>query len=340
MRARSVSALALVQLLACLPLAAQQARPTQQSALPHRFAYVEEVMRALDASRAIVYGALAGSPMGAREQVDHRLFARLATDGVAIGETPSAADFADEHLASQVVPADVQALLDRTDALYWNLLSLAADPDPGRLERDGKGLVRAYEAETGLASEPADMMVVAASTPWGAFAQAYPRLHGLLWAQTWLKLAVFEPLLIYRTPEARQAGLAAVLARFWGMLDEAPLHFPTAMPMAPTIAQSLTYLSPGAAAILENEDMLRESIGDILVTAPKETRADAIAAAVAGFKEGGYRSTSRFAWRQMAVMHGVGNQGGFAVGIITTLEQDAEGMNHSHSMTNVMPGMN
>lgn len=332
---RSLGILAFAQLLAIAPLglAAQQTSP----ALPHGFSYVEQVMRALDASRAIVYEAIAESPAGAHDQLDRALFAHLVHDGLAAGETPSALDFGGAGVESSAVPADIQALLDRTDALYWRLLSLAADPDPSRLELEGGSLVRAYQARTALAAAPTDMAEVAQNTSWGAFQEVYPRLHGLIWAQTWLKLAVFEPLLIYRTSEARQAGLAAVLARFWGMLDEAPLRFPTAMPMVPTIAQTLAVLSPEAAAILENEDMLRESIGNILVTQPAGTRSDALVAAVAGFQDGGYRVISRFAWRQMAVMHGVGNQGGWAVGILTSPDQEG-GM--SHAMSSVMPGMN
>lgn len=339
--ARSLAAVTFIQLLAwgAPGLAAQQAPPARPSELPHRFSYVEDVLRALEASQAIVFQAIAASPAESRGEVDQQLFAHLVRDGVAAGELPSALHFAGEGAAgSEAVPADVQALLDRTDALYWRLLSVAADPDPSRLEREASNLVEAYEAETALSSAPTDMAVVAANTPAGAFQQAYPRLHGLIWAQTWLRLAVFEPLLVYRTPQARQAGLTAVLARFWDMLEEPPLHFPTAMPMAPMIAQNFTVLSPGAAAILENEDMLFESIGDILVSEPAQSRSSAILAVARGLQAGGYRQITRFQWRQMAVMHGVGNQGGWAIGIVPPPEREGMQMDHAHSMEIMPPG--
>jgi hypothetical protein len=344
--ARSLGLVMLVQLLGCSPhgLAAQQAPPgPQAAALPLPFGYVEQVLRALDASQEIIYQAIADSPAGARGQVDESLFQHLVRDGVAAGQLPTAMSPVGEGgQAEAPLPADVQALLDRTDALYWSVLSLMAGPDPSDLDRRIEDLLSAYGAETeadaepGLSTRPADMAVVAESTPAGAFQEAYPRLHGLMWAQTWLRLAVFEPLVLYPTPEARQAGLTAVLARFWGMLEEPPLRFPTAMPMAPTVAQNFTYLSPAAAAIFENEDMLRGSIGDILVSEPAQSRTAALQAAAKGFQDGGYRRISRFAWRQMAVMHGVGNQGGFAIGIVTPPEH---GMGMTHSMGSVMPGM-
>ncbi len=338
--ARSLAAVMLVPLLgwAHPQLAAQQASASQPSGLPPRFSYVEDVLRALDASQAIVFQAIAAPSTGPHDAVDQQLFAHLVGDGIAAGQSPSAVDFAREGGTPEALPKDVQALLDRTDALYWRLLSLAADPDPTRLQREANGLVEAYEAGPALASSPTDMAVVAANTPAGAFQQAYPRLHGLLWAQTWLKLAVFEPLLVYRTPQARQAGLAAVLARFWDMLDEAPLHFPTVMPMVPMIAQNFTVLSPAAAAILENEDLLREGIGDILVGEPAERRSRAILATAAGVQDGGWRQITKFQWRQMARMHGVGNQGGFAVGIVPPPEREGDQMSHAHSMDIMPPG--
>jgi len=339
--ARSLAAVTFVQLLAWAPasLAAQQAPSAQPPGLPSRFSYVEDVLRALDASQAIVFKAIATSSTESHDAVDQQVFAHVAGDGIAAGESPSALQVAGEGAAeSEAVPRDVQALLDRTDALYWRLLSLAAEADPTRLEREANDLVEAYEAETGLSSAPIDMAVVAANTPAGAFQQAYPRLHGLIWAQTWLRLAVFEPLLVYRTPQARQAGLAGVLARFWDMLDEPPLHFPTAMPMVPMIAQNFTVLSPAAAAVLENEDLLREGIGDILVGEPAKDRSGAILALAAGVQDGGYRHITKFQWRQMARMHGVGNQGGFAVGIVPPPEREGMQMNHAHSMDIMPPG--
>jgi hypothetical protein len=339
---RSLGLITLLLLLGWGPpeLDAQQAPSAQSATLPNRFGYLEDVLRALDASQAIVYQVIGEYPAGVRDLIDSSVFTHLVGDGVAAGVTPSTTSAGGEHGPSAPdLPADIQAVLDRTDALYWSILSLAADPDSSRLDNEKGRLLEAYAAGNALSSSPADMVVVEASTPAGAFQEAYPRLHGLIWAQTWLKLAVLEPLLLERTQQARQAGVTAVLARFWSMLEEPPLHFPTAMPMAPAVAQNFTLLNPAVAAIFENEDMLRESIGNILVSQPEGSRQDALLAATAGLRDGGYRRVNLFSWRQMAVMHGIGNQGGFAIGIVPPPEQEA-GMSHVHSPTSVMPGMN
>jgi hypothetical protein len=173
----------------------------------------------------------------------------------------------------------------------------------------------------------------------GAFGQGYPRLHGLLWAQRWLELAVFEPLLLYRTPEGRQAGMMAVVARFWSMLEEPPYRFPTQMPMAPTIAPNLTEFNLEAAAIFENAGMLRERVADVLASEGVEDRPGALQGAYAGFRDRGYPRVAANAWRQMAFMHGVGNQGGWAIGIIPPPEREAMGMDHRHHMSMPSYGM-
>jgi hypothetical protein len=334
----SLLAVALLPCLASAPaeLLAQQDVASGRAALDQRYPYVEELLNALDRSEKLIYEAVLEAKVEAPDEADQRVYQRLVRDGLASGQGVSLMET--DGAGPEAVPEEVRAVLDRTDDFYWSLLRLVADPAVEHPDREAGALVRAYSEGVALSSLPTDMSMVAASARYGEFQRAYPRLHGLIWARRWLQLAVFEPLLLFRTPEARQAGIAAVVARFWAMLDEAPLHFPTAMPMAPTIAPNLVAFSPAGAAILENASMLRESIGDALVSEGMANRSGVLHEVFSGFQDRGYRRVNAMEWRQMAFMHGVGNQGGWAIGIVPPPDLEEMHMDHSHMM-GIMPGM-
>lgn len=327
-------------------LDAQDAVPAERTALGRYYPYVEDLLNALEAAREVVYRSVLEERAEPASEADRRVYERLVRGDLAgfEGLATVAADASGAGAAqgsSRVVPEELVALLDRTDDFRRRLLNLLADPGVDRPEREVEALVQAYLSEAGgsLPPEPTDMSVLSAGSDAGAFGLAYPHLHGLVWAQRWLELAAFEPLLLHRTPEGRQAGMHAVVARFWSMLEEPPYRFPTQMPMAPTIAPNLMEFNSQVAAILENAGMLRERVADVLAAEGVEDRPEALRTVVVGFRDRGYPRVTSTAWRQMASMHGVGNQGGWAIGIIPMPEREPMGMDHRHHTSMPSYGM-
>jgi hypothetical protein len=148
------------------------------------------------------------------------------------------------------------------------------------------------------------------------FRERYPKFNGLIWAYHWLQMATYEPLIAHAEPDQRRAGVLATVARFWDMLGDAPANLPTEMPMAPGIAPLFTERHPRAAAIFDNLHMMHDVISDILASERVTDKSAAIEDAVRQFTDPAHLATTREAWIQMGVAHGVAAQGGPALGIV------------------------
>jgi hypothetical protein len=148
------------------------------------------------------------------------------------------------------------------------------------------------------------------------FRERYPRFNGLIWAYHWLQMAVYEPLIVYQTPEERRAGLLATVARFWDMLEDAPANLPSEMPMSPAIAPEFTARHPRAAAIFDNLHMMHDVISDILVSEKVTDKRAAIYDAINQFTDPAHLATTNEEWIRMSLAHGLAQQGGPAVGIL------------------------
>jgi hypothetical protein len=148
------------------------------------------------------------------------------------------------------------------------------------------------------------------------FRQEYPKFNGLIWAYHWLQVAVHEPLLLYDTPEERQTGINALLARFWQMLEDPPSKLPSEMPMTAAIAPEFTERYPRFAAIFDNLHMMHDVISDILVSDQVDDKRREIYRQADLFRDPDAMSVSREEWLAMALGHGLDAQGGPAVGIL------------------------
>jgi len=158
------------------------------------------------------------------------------------------------------------------------------------------------------------------------FRTGYTDLDGFLWAGHWLRLASTKPL-VDLTGAERLAGLDTVQVRYEAKLSygEPPNYFPSELPLAPAIAPELAFLSPEAAAILDNLSMLEEVIADILVSPDVEDAKASVDEAVNFFLDpvGGVTNHAEFA--AMALRHGIFFQGGFPLAVMTESERNAGG---------------
>lgn len=347
LRGRSIALTGAVLLAAALsaptPTAAQQGGGGQADAVAANHPYLADLLDAFDASHGLIYGAVLGEDGGSAQRTDQQLYQRLVRDVLAnprwSAEISAGAPSEGDAGVPSTVPDRVLESLERGNAFHRELLAIYADPDARSPFREVQALVADYrsEAETAFLSDPKDLRIIADRSASGAFRESYPNLHGLMWAHRWLQLAAFEPLIRYQAPERRRAGVMAVMARFWSMLENPPESFPTEMPMAPTIAPSLVAFHPDAAAILDNANMYHDVVANTLVSRGEDP-SGSLVAALNRFQDSDYMWTSWYNWNRMAILHGVGNQGGWATDIIpdprhTDIEMEHEG---GHM---VIPGM-
>jgi hypothetical protein len=138
------------------------------------------------------------------------------------------------------------------------------------------------------------------------FREAHPKFNGLIWAYHWLQVGLYEPLVTGTTPEARKAGVAAAVARFWAMLENPPSRLPRVMPMTPTIAPTFSARHPRAAVIFDNLHMMHDIISDVLAidTIPPGKKRDVIYAQLDALQDMTSHVISWDEWRRMGEMMG------------------------------------
>lgn len=119
------------------------------------------------------------------------------------------------------------------------------------------------------------------------FRRHHPKFNGLIWADHWLQIGLYEPLILAQTPADRKAAVKATLARFWSMLQDPPSGFPSVMPMTSTVAPNFSARHPRAAVIFDNLHMMHDIISDILVadTIPRDRKRAVIYAQLAEFRD-------------------------------------------------------
>lgn len=147
------------------------------------------------------------------------------------------------------------------------------------------------------------------------FRREFPKMNGLIWAYHWLQVGLYEPLIEEPTPDAKKAGIADALARFWAMIESPPDRFPSVMPMSSAVAPSFSRAHPRAAIIFDNLHMMHDIISDILANpaVPRERKAAEIASQLEEFRNGTRDIMPMEEWWEMGeMMGGVEKMGGRA----------------------------
>lgn len=168
------------------------------------------------------------------------------------------------------------------------------------------------------------------------FSQVFRKNHvhfnGLIWAYHWLQVGLYEPLLTYDTPAAKQAGVDTTVGRFWAMVRQ-PETYPAVMPMTATIAPRFSAAHPRAAVIFDNLHMMHDIISDILESPliPASGKRAAIYAQLAEFRDPSQKTMTMEEWWMMGeMMGGIGRMGGPALGTAAPRDSTATPMPHQH----------
>jgi hypothetical protein len=342
-------AVALSTLWAFAPmnLEAQEDATSQRTPLERQHPYLADLLEAFDSAHHLILAEVAAHE-GVADVAgsDPRLYERvvrdiLATPNRSVVQASTVTGGEEGGRAVAVVAQRILVALERVNAFHHDLVNAYVNPDVVQADEAAEHLVNVYlsDPESALLPDPKDMAILSGALQAGAFSRDYPRLHGLIWAHHWLQLAAFEPLIRYQTPEMRRAGVLAVVARFWSMLEEPTESFPTQMPMAPTIARSLVARQPRAAALLDNSGMFRDAVLDVLAGRSPADHGEALEMVIQRFQDPGYLTTSFFDWNHEAIISGVGNQGGWALNIIPDPERTDVKPHMMHRMAKPMVGM-
>jgi hypothetical protein len=180
--------------------------------------------------------------------------------------------------------------------------------------------------EAALPTGPKNMDVLYEHREALDFRTGYLDLDGLIWAGHWLQLAATKPLLDLSVAE-RSAGLETVRDRYHSKLSygEPPEFFPSELPLAPAIATDLNFMSPEIAGIWDNLSMMEEVLADILASPDVVDEHAAIEAAVDFFLDPEVAVTDPIDFSAMALRHGIFNQGGPPLAVMTKSELNGGG---------------
>lgn len=171
------------------------------------------------------------------------------------------------------------------------------------------------------------------------FKTAFPRLSGLMWTQQWLQLASLEAVILKTLDKQFDHGMDTAMERFWNKIgtDGGMSMFPppSELPMAPAIAPDLYTVSPEAAIILDNLNILETVVADILSYPNEEGREAKMDAAVALFTDKEVDDSRSTDYLLFALRGGIYNQGGPAVGQLMRSERNRsrDSMNMVHAAT-------
>lgn len=154
--------------------------------------------------------------------------------------------------------------------------------------------------------------------PWAySFKAGFPQLTGLTWASQWLKLGMLEVVVTEPDVAIRNQDIAYLLElynekikRLHGSLVSLPSDIPTSPVIAPTFFQ----LHPDAAYIIDNLELLKVVIGDILAHPEVEDRGQQIELAVQNYTDKTSNFSDETDYLYYTLRGGIYNAGGPARG--------------------------
>jgi hypothetical protein len=219
-----------------------------------------------------------------------------------------------EILADQSIDDRAAALDDAVEAYLADAMSVPGQPKPASLLLD-----HPYA---------------------GTFAEAYPKLSGLLWAGEWLQLAAMEAMIFEQRNVYYSGSVEKVKERFQGKIadsEKTESPAPVELPMVPAIAPTLFSLSPQTAIVLDNLNMFETVVADILAYPNLDNKAAKIDSVVDDFTDHANGFDETMDYLVSALRGGIYNQGGPAIGELTESERNRSrmemGMQHSMIMS-------
>jgi hypothetical protein len=341
---------------------AQWSRTYEQFYLPGSFnwtfrreyAAADRLFNAFDYGHAILYERLYTDPEAAASELETDEYDFITQKLLVSPPNLPLEEAAIEIDYARMAP-EAKMMFDWAHLLHRQVYDVLASEDMTQAQKDAKiaELVAYYKTRPDLAfsSVPKNMELMEGQPYSLAFRQRYPKFNGLIWGYHWLQVGLYEPLMIGRTREERQAGVTAAVARFRQMLDSAPEHMPRIMPMTAAIAPTFAARYPEAAIIFDNLHAMHDVVSDILTNnekVPHDRKRAAILEAASRYRDATSFPMSIAEWKSMGEMMGIANMGGPAVGFLAgwptptiargaSMAEAMKGMQHGAS--GAMPAM-
>jgi hypothetical protein len=226
---------------------------------------------------------------------------------------------------------EAKQMFEWAHVLHRQSYDVLADERLSQAEKDREmaKLLAYYKSrpDVKFSSVPKSMKLMQEQAYSLAFRKQYPKFNGLIWGYHWLQVGLYEPLLVGRTFDERQALSTAAVARFRQMLQDPPRTMPYQMPMTAAVAPEFARRYPEFAIVFDNLHSMHDVISDVLAndSVPRSRKRPEIMRAVRLFKDdtsyvmGSPAVSAGAAWRAMSAHMGVENMGGPAVGFTPAL---------------------
>jgi len=280
-----------------------------------RFPQVDALFNAFDYGHAIQYETLWRQPNAPASVLDGERFdfitrkllrnpPKVALDESAIG--PNWVKLAPE----------IAQMFEWAHLFHRQLYDIWSDDRLNPAQRDAQvaRVLRYYQSRRDLAfsAKPKNMNLMEGQPYSLVFRKRFPKYNGLIWSYHWLQMTLYEALMASPNPPERRQNVAAVVTRFWTLVDGGADSLPSVMPMSAAIAPRFAARYPEAAVVFDNLHSLHDVVSDILAdpAIPARRKRDAMLAAAARYRDETSSVTSMEEWRAMADAMGLSKMGG------------------------------
>ena len=321
----------LVLALAVRPSAAeaQWSRAYEQFYMPGDFNWTfrrtysgaDRLFNAFDYGHAILYEKLYTRPGADVSLLEDKEY-NFITKKLLVSPPNLPLEEAAIEVAYAKIAPEAKMMFDWAHLFHRQVYDVLADEKLSQGEKDAAiaRLISYYKTRPDLAfsSFPKSMDLMEGQPYSLAFRNKYPKFNGLIWGYHWLQVGLYEPLMVGKTLEERQAGVTAAVARFRQMLENAPEHMPRMMPMTAAVAPTFSKRYPEAAIIFDNLHSMHDVVSDILTNpnVPRNRKRAEILRAGALYRDRTSYVITPGEWMEMAQMMGLENMGGPAVGFL------------------------
>lgn len=288
------------------------------------YQHADRLFNAFDFGHAILYETLWTKPEAPASVLEERIYDRLTKQVLVKPPRVPLEEVAIEPMYARLAP-EAKAMFDWSHILHRQIYDVLADE---RLSREAKDaevqrLIAYYKTRPDLAfsSKPKSMELMQEQPYSLAFRQKYPKFNGLIWGYHWFQVGLYEPLLVGKSVEERQAGVRATVARFFQMLQDPLASLPYQMPMTAAISPEFAKQYPEAAIIFDNLHSMHDVVSDILTNpaVPRERKRTEILRAGRLFRDDTSYVMPVDGWRTMSLAMGVENMGGPSAGFSSAL---------------------
>jgi hypothetical protein len=291
-----------------------------------RYQAADRLFNAFDFGHAILYETLWNAPNAPVSELEQKWYDRLTKQILVRPPRVPLEEGAIEIAYARLAP-EAKQMFDWAHILHRQVYDVWADESIPVAQKDTEvqRLIAYYKTRPDLAfsSRPKSMELMQEQPYSLAFRKDYPKFNGLIWAYHWLQIGLYEPLLVGKSPEERQAGVRATVARFWQMLENPTGTMPYQMPMTAAVAPEFSKRYPEAAIIFDNLHSMHDVVSDILAndSVPRDRKRAEIVRAARLFRDDTSYVMTEQAWRTMAQHMGVENMGGPAVNFLPALPE-------------------